>query len=153
LAELTPSSIALILVAGFAGTLYFISLLGWSQLAAVYAEIPERAEDFGGSWIRFQSFGFRRGPGYNGAARFGAGERGLYIGVWPLVRIAHPPLFFPWEDLRAVRRKALWVERVDISFARVPGVEMRITVALARKLAEANPQGAGIFEEALSAGS
>lgn len=148
--ELSPSSLALILAAGFASILYLLSLLGWSQLATVYAHDAEEGSDFSGSWIRFQSFGFRRGPGYNGAARFGAGERGLFLVVWPLVRIAHPPLFFPWEDLSAVRRKAWWVERVDISFAKVPRVEMRITVGLARKLAEVHPQAARIFQGALA---
>ncbi len=35
--------------------------------------------------------------GYNNVIRAGSDSDGLYLRFWP--RLAHPPLFIPWEDV------------------------------------------------------
>ncbi|MGH0037236.1 MAG: hypothetical protein ACQGVK_19600 [Myxococcota bacterium] len=139
-----PWTFALLVPALWIGFSLGISTLGWAQAAAGYAcegHFPERR-------FRYQSAGFRRGAGYNLGVTFGVDADALYLRTASWLRIGHPPLRIPWSDVTPRSVRAGWVERVDLELAATPKATLRITPALARRLAEAAgghwPAGRGL---------
>ena len=72
--------------------------------------------------------------GDNGALTPGADPLGLYLAVWLLFRIGHPPLFVPWSEISVSLEKYLWIELVLLTFERDPRARVRITRRLADRL-------------------
>ena len=68
---------------------------GWKSLSADYrANFP-----FNGKKFRMKSGSMRWGTNYGGCLTIGANKEGLYLAIFPIFRIYHPPLFIPWEDI------------------------------------------------------
>jgi hypothetical protein len=109
---------------------------GWRLLGHTYPS----AESFRGRRFRFQSGQLGGWVGYNACLTVGADRRGLFLKVWPIFRLGHPPLFVPWPDVTAFLEKRRWLAVVVLTFARVPSARVRITHKLADRLA-AESQG------------
>lgn len=127
------------LLAVFAAAFCVISLAclllsrfgGWGALARRYAaEVP-----FQGRRLHFQFAQLGGWVGYNGALTTGADPTGLFLAVWPLFRLGHPPLFVPWDEIRASREQRFFGDVVALRFAAEPGAVVRISQRLADRLA------------------
>ncbi len=103
---------------------------GWNKLAAQY--------EFKGKFPgRLFSAGGQVGvANYGGILRLGADKEGFYLGVIFMFRIAHPPLYIPWQDVRAEEQKAFFMTNARLSFAKVPDMTLRIPKSAALKLKE-----------------
>jgi hypothetical protein len=114
---------------------------GWRALAREYpASSPFRGRRF-----HFCSAQFAAWVGYNGSFTPGADRTGLFVAVWPIFRICHPPLLVPWSEIQVSVEKSRWFTVVLITFARVPSARVRITLRLAKRLAA---ESAGCFRVA-----
>ena len=137
----------LLLIVGFgaaawsltcAGLAYFA---GWRSLAQEYpASSPFRGRRF-----HFCSAQFAGWVGYNGSFTPGADRTGLFIAVWPVFRLFHPPMLVPWSEIQVSVEKGRWLTVVLLTFARVPSARVRITLRLAKRLAA---ESAGSFRVA-----
>ena len=104
--------------------------VGWSALARHYRNV----EPFEGKKHHFCSGKISFGN-YGNCLIVGANSDGLYLHVFLLFRVGHPPLFIPWTDLTP-RVKRLWFfEWLEFEPSRVPKVKVRFPAALARELA------------------
>jgi len=108
---------------------------GWSALAARY-----RSEgDFSGPTWNFQCGQFRWWASYNNCLTVGADPRGLFLWVFLLIRVAHPPLFIPWQDISVSRAEVLWLRQVRFHL----GQELQIPLTIGDKLAQELRSAAG----------
>jgi hypothetical protein len=106
----------------WAFVLFLVALLsGWSRLAQAY----QAHTRFEGEIWRFRTghFGWAR---YNGCLTVGANYEGLYLAVFPLFRIGHPPLFIPWYDITTAEKKGFLSSYLEFKFARAPSVTLHI---------------------------
>ncbi len=104
---------------------------GWRALARHY---PVR-QPFSGRRFHFQSLQLRGWVGYNGCVTAGSDPFSLYLSIWRLLRVGHPPLLSPWADVEARHEKRWWVSVVVLRFARDPSVQVRMSRRLAQRLA------------------
>jgi hypothetical protein len=107
-------------------------LSGWARLAHHY--LPDAPHD--GVWFRFQSAGMRFGTNYGGCLTVGVQRKGLYLAVWFLFRVGHPPLLIPWHDITMTERKKFFVQQVVLRFTRCPTIPFIISKRLADKIAQ-----------------
>ena len=117
---------------------------GWHALAQHYASTGS----FAGRRFRFCSGRLARGISYNGALIAGADPFGLYLAVWPIIRLGHPPLFVPWAEVSAVSEAHSLIPVVALTFACAPETRMRITRRLAEKLSAETRGGFRIDDSA-----
>jgi hypothetical protein len=139
-------------LAFFAGLWVVIAFLvsqmgGWAELAQVY----RTTEPFAGRKRTWQCAAMRWFMSYNNCLTVGADARGLYLSIFPLFRIGHPPLLIPWSELSAQRKKRWFGEQVELHFARAEAVPLRINLELAAFLAAAS-EGAWRVPDGSSAG-
>ena len=86
-----------------------ISLAGWSQLAQSF-----RAGNVAiGPLQSFQSMDVG-GARYNGAIVARVWGAGLYLRVWPIFRVGHPPLLIPWSAIGPLQEQKMWWSQVWI---------------------------------------
>lgn len=71
---------------------------------------------------------------YSSIIRMTAAEDGLYLSVLFLLRIGHPPLRIPWNEIRITRTKCLWQNLVLLTLGNEEKIPMRISEGMARKL-------------------
>jgi hypothetical protein len=71
---------------------------------------------------------------YSGVLRMTAGYDGLSISVLILFRVAHPPLFIPWDEIVFSRSSFLWWRYVVLTLGRQENIPMRISERMARNL-------------------
>ena len=103
---------------------------GWRSLAPQY----RAATPFRGRRFHFSSAQFGGWVGYNGSFTPGADHNGLFVAVWPIFRICHPPLLVPWSEIQVSLEKRRWLTVVLLTFARVPSARVRISFRLAERL-------------------
>ena len=126
------NAVRLLVAAGFVAIIWVLAHLGgWHRLARRYAA----RSAFVGRRFRFQSLQLRGWCGYNGCVRAGADPFHLFLALWPILRPGHAPLLIPWSDVSAHAEPGRFVRVVVLHFAAEPGVAMRISERLARKLA------------------
>lgn len=117
---------------------FLVSLGGWRALAARYkTDAP-----FAGNILRMRSAVFGWMTNYNGVLQPGANAQGLYLSVLFFFRVAHPPLFIPWEDIGVRQRKRLFSSGIVFTFAKAPSVTLRVS----RRLGEDLLRDAGRME-------
>lgn len=111
--------------------LAFIS--GWRRLAEHYAATAAPAG------TRFLFRGGKMGAiRYNGCVHFAATPEGLFIWLfWPF-RLGSPRLLVPWRDITPSTEKTWMLDYAMLSFARAPGVRMRLILRLANEIAAAS---------------
>jgi hypothetical protein len=73
---------------------------------------------------------------YGSCLTLQATRDGLYLAVFPLFRIAHPPLFIPWAELHNIKEKRSFFRRVVKMEVGIPRVA---SVVLPRRVLEARP--------------
>ncbi len=103
---------------------------GWASLAEQYRGL----EPFAGSSWSFQSGQFRWLANYNNCLTIGADPRGLFLSVFPLFRVAHPPLFVPWREISVSRKRIFWVNQVKFLLGNELKIPLTIRESLAQKL-------------------
>jgi hypothetical protein len=128
----------LLFVIAFVGLWSFVCVLlshigGWASLAEHY----RCQEPFLGSCWRMQRGEFRWFIAYNNCLMVGADPRGLFLGVFVLFRLGHPPLFIPWRDISVSRRKFVWIKRVRFVLGHDVQIPFTISDRLAQKLQDA----------------
>jgi hypothetical protein len=110
---------------------FVVSLTGgWFELGRVYRAV----QPFQGQCWRFQNAQLRWLMRYNHALTVGADTAGLYMSVFPLFRVGHPPLFIPWQDISVRPGKYLWVRVYKFEFRQVPSVCVQLRESLAKKI-------------------
>ncbi len=120
----------IIFVAIWCGVVALLSVVGgWSRLASVY-----RAEgEYTGPIWHFQTvrMGMTR---YRGVLTAGATPEGLYLAVMPLFRVAHPPLWIPWNDVEIIEQAGLLGLSRAFRFAQKPEIVLFMLPNLSEKL-------------------
>jgi hypothetical protein len=107
---------------------------GWRALAQHYVA----SSPFSGQRFRFRSAQLGGYVNYGGCLTLGAGPSGLYLAVLPLFRMAHPPLIVPWTDITAREVRSWFLSAIELEFAKVPGVSVRLSRRLAQSLFDAS---------------
>lgn len=106
---------------------------GWALLAEQY----RCQEPFLGSCWKLQSGQLRWFCSYNNCLTIGADPHGLFLWVFPLFRIAHPPLLIPWREISVSRKKVLWFKQVRFCLGLELNIPLTIRDSLAQKLQSA----------------
>ena len=124
----------------FVGAWIGISLLlswigGWRALGERY----RATQRFTGARFWMKSAGMRWGVGYRSSVNLGADSSGLFLSVFPLFRVGHPPLFIPWSDISFSRERGWLLGGVRLQFRGVPGVSLLIPTKLATKIFSNGP--------------
>ena len=104
---------------------------GWNVLSRDY-----RANSaFDGKKMWLKSAGMRRCMNYNNCLTVGANKYGLFLSVFPIFRIGHPPLFFPWTDISTEEgNRRFFGDFVKFTFTRQPDVPVIFPGKLAAKI-------------------
>ena len=104
---------------------------GWNILSRDY-----RANSaFEGKKMWLKSAGMRRWMNYNNCLTVGANKYGLFLSVFPIFRIGHPPLFFPWTDISTEQgNRRFFGDFVKFTFTRQPDVPVIFPKKLATKI-------------------
>jgi hypothetical protein len=71
---------------------------------------------------------------YSSIIRFTAADDALYLSVLFLLRIGHPPLCIPWNEIRLSRTKYFWRSYVVLTLGNQERIPMRISERMANKL-------------------
>lgn len=103
---------------------------GWASLAEQYRSV----EPFTGPHWNFQRGQFRWLAGYNNCLTVGADPRGLFVWIFPLFRVAHPPLFIPWREISVTRKRVFWIMQGQLHLGRDLKIPFTIRESLASKL-------------------
>jgi hypothetical protein len=113
-------------------------LSGWVSLSRRFRD---RGTFYSYQWP-FQSVRMRTLWGtYSNCANFGADEAGLYMAVFPIFRIGHPPLFIPWAEIQVVSGNlGLIFKKRKLLLGRHELIPLVVSVSLAEKLKEAAGQ-------------
>jgi hypothetical protein len=130
---LDPYLVLIFIFCWIAISILVSNLSGWARLARHYRTDAA----FEGVRFHFQSARLRLGKNYGGCLTMGVNRRGLYLAVWLLFRIGHPPLFIPWCDVTMTERKKFFVQQVVFRCARCPTISCIISKRLADRIAEA----------------
>lgn len=123
-----------ILLFGFIGIWIFVCFLlaqlsGWSRLA-VYYRTPT---DFSGRKWEFQT-GRLRWARYRGCLTIGTNSEYLYLAVFPLFRVGHPPLLIPWSDITTSEHKGGLFSYRDFAFTKAPAIKLRVLQGLGNQI-------------------
>lgn len=106
-------------------------LTGWSRLSHAYRLTGK----FNGRIWWFRSAGFRWSAGYSGSLNLGASPDGLYLAVFPLFRIGHPPLFVPWQDVSRAEGRRFGIRFTRLRFSQAPSIPCTIRGSLGDQIA------------------
>ena len=71
---------------------------------------------------------------YSFCIRMTAAEDGLYLSVVFLLRVGHPPLRIPWNEVSISRVKRLWQPLILLTLGAQERIPMRISERMAGKL-------------------
>jgi hypothetical protein len=129
---LTQGGLVALLISLWMGiALALAHLGGWRSLAREY----RASSGFAGRRFHFQSGRFGGWVGYNSSLTAGSDVFGLHLSVWSIFRMGHPPLLIPWQEVSVSIEKHRWISVAVLTFARNPGITVRITRRLAERLA------------------
>lgn len=112
-------------------TLLISIIGGWRLLSKAY-----RADfSFDGRKLRMKSGGMRWGTNYAACLTVGANQEGLFLAVFPIFRIGHPPLFIPWNDISTEDRKQpVFFPTAKFIFRKCPNVHLVFSKKLAERI-------------------
>ena len=92
---------------------------------------------FSGRKLRMKSGGMRWGTNYVACLTIGANREGLFLAVFPIFRVGHPPLFIPWNDISTEdRNQRGFFPAVKVLFRKCPNVYMIFSKKLADRIFE-----------------
>ena len=92
-----------------------------------YGDAPTAGPFFYSVYMRFQTH-------YSGVVRLTAAPDGLNFSVLLLFRVAHPPLFIPWDEIVFTRGSFLCWRYVVLTLGRQEKIPVRISERMARNL-------------------
>jgi hypothetical protein len=118
-------------------------LTGWHSLAKRFKTTDKPYGDIRSAGPWFYSVYFRFWGHYSSVIRIEAAQDALYLSVFVLFRIGHPPLHIPWEEIRFGKTKWFWRPYVVLTLGREEQIPMRISVRMACNL--------GIFDRLTTA--
>ncbi len=114
------------------GICFLLSLIsGWWALSKNYrANYP-----FSGKKLRMKSATMRWGTNYGGCLTIGANREGLYLAIFPIFRINHPPLFIPWNDISTETGKQfVFFNIVKFNFRKSSNIPLIVSTKLADRI-------------------
>ncbi len=110
----------------FIGMWVFVSFLlslfgGWRNLGSIYLADG----NFAGEKFYFQSLkmGF---VNYNSCVNIGVNENSIYISVFPIFRVGHPPLRIPLSEIQGKEYKGWFFRYVNIKAARAKDTNIKL---------------------------
>jgi len=110
----------------------FARVGGWGRLAKQYREV-EKTE---GEKFRFQNamLNYAR---YRSGVTFVVNRRGLGLSMPIFMRMGHPPLFIPWNEITVKDvEKKFFGQCYEITASRCPDVSLKIETHLARRISK-----------------
>ena len=112
-------------------TLLISIIGGWRLLSKAYrTDFP-----FAGRKMRMKSGRMRWRTNYVASLTIGANPEGLFLGVFPIFRIGHPPLFIPWNDISTEdRNRPVFFPTVKFIFSKCPNVYIIFSKKLADRI-------------------
>jgi hypothetical protein len=127
------------LLAIFVGVWVLLSFLfslmdGWHALSRRFRRSSEPYGETRSAGPFYYRVRMRFGMGYGGVVRLTAGSDALYLSMLFLLRIGHPPLCIPWNEIKFSRTKFLWLRYVALTLGAQERIPMRISERMARKL-------------------
>ncbi len=129
-----PAVIVLFLVVVWVAISFVIGRAsGWAELARTYT----LDDIFTGERWSFQSASMRYLMGYNNCLTIGANAQGLFLAIFPLLRVGHSPLWIPWTDISVARKRLLGFPVVELRLGHDPEIPFRVREKLAARLASA----------------
>jgi hypothetical protein len=105
---------------------------GWAKLAEAYSTLRE----YDGFKLQGRRGRFGKWTGYNGILTLGADSEGFYLSVIRFFKSGHPPLFFPWKDIKAREERAWMKDWVVLEFTQCSGVTFALYKSDVLKLNE-----------------
>src|ERR1035437_3486260 len=107
---------------------------GWQELSKRFsstsgsnAEIEVTEPFFYSVYMRFWGL-------YSSVIRITPTKNALYLSVFSLFRIGHPPLCIPWREVKLDKTSFLWQRYVVLTLGQQEHIPMRISERLARNL-------------------
>ncbi|MDQ3821175.1 MAG: hypothetical protein M3362_26325 [Acidobacteriota bacterium] len=134
IAKSYPLAFALIFLIAWLGSSWLIgNISGWRSLATIYPLVKSfPKKKWSSQSAQMHWFGF-----YNNCLNFGVDTEGVYISIWPLFRVGHPPLFIPWSDISVRERKSVIFTFIEFEFKGLPSIPLRISKRLYEPLVKA----------------
>jgi hypothetical protein len=131
----TPWGLAISCIAVWCAICFFISLLtGWFDLGRrfkrqsdPYGETKSAGPFFYTVYMRFWSR-------YSSSIRLIAASDALYISILFPLRIGHPPLRIPWDEIQFARTKFFFRSYIALTLGNQEKILMRIPLRMARNL-------------------
>ena len=71
---------------------------------------------------------------YSSIIRFTAADDALYLSVFFLLRVGHPPLSIPWSEIKIGRTTCFWQQFILLTLGEQERIPMRISERMALKL-------------------
>jgi hypothetical protein len=130
-----PPFLALFFVTQGVLGFYILALMsGWNRLSKRF----RHRGNFDGETWPFRSARMRTLIRFGCALTMGADESGLYMAVFPLFRMCHPPLLIPWSEVSIVRsERGLIFKKRLLLLGRKEAISLSISSSLAENLKEA----------------
>jgi hypothetical protein len=127
-----PAFFALYFIALWSSVCYLLGAMsGWIKLSPRFRR---RGAFYGEKWP-FRSARMRFFVQYKSCLDIGADESGLYLSIFPIFRIGHPPLLIPWSEILVVSGvKGIIFRKRELCLGRQELVPLRISSSLAETL-------------------
>lgn len=106
---------------------------GWFALAQRF----RFARDFSGSYWRWQSAQMRWIAAYHNCITVGASPEGLYVAPFFPFRLAHPPLFIPWNEISYSKSTILFAPMTCFHLGREQQIPFWVPEKLGQKIQHA----------------
>jgi hypothetical protein len=131
----TPWGLAISCIAVWCAICFFISLLtGWFDLGRRFKRqsVPYGETRTAGPF--FYTVYMRLWSRYSSLIRFIAASDALYMSILFPLRIGHPPLRIPWDEIRFGRTKFFFRTFIVLTLGNQEKIPLRISLRMARNL-------------------
>jgi len=127
----TPWGLAIISIAVWCAISFFVSLLtGWFDLGRRFKRQSDPYGETKTAGPFFYTIYMRLWSHYSSLIRLTAASDALYVSILFPLRIGHPPLRIPWEEIRFGRTKFFFRTYIMLTL----GNEEKIPMRMARNL-------------------
>lgn len=136
--QMTPDAMVFVfvfVVCFFCLTSYLSSLFtGWHKLSKRFAAQSEPYGVTKSAGPFFYTIYTRYWSHYSSCIRITAAEDALYFSVFLLLRVGHPPLRIPWDEIQFGRARHFGRQYVILTLGSQELIPMRISESMASKL-------------------
>jgi len=130
-----PYGFAIYFVTLWCAACFVISLVsGWFRLASSFRRESDPLGKTRNVGPMFYGVSMRFWTNYNGVIRLSAADDALYLSVFFLFRVGHPPLRVPWGEIQIEKKKFLFQTYVLLTLGNRDRIPMRISKRMARNL-------------------